>query len=418
MILHHLNRKHLTAFAFAQFSFVFLISMLMVTPQAQGEPSQESKPHGLTQKLLKTGKVLYKKECLLCHGAGGKGDGPASPFVYPKPRDFTTGIYKIRSTSFLPTDDDLFKSINDGIPGTLMPSFGHLSSQERWALVAYLKSFSEKFDEAESLEPITVPDPPARTQELVTSGKQLYKDYGCVQCHGPGGKGDGPSAAMLMDDWEQPIIPYDFTIPGKMKGGSGVKDIYRALAVGIGGTPMPAYGEVDSKEEQNTYWALAYYVRSLTEEAPSGLPSGDPAIGMDLFTGSRRFKNGGAPCMACHSIAGLGALGGGVLGPDLSPAYSKFGDEGLTTILTDLPFPTMRGVLSEASLTSQEQAHVISFFRSASVTQRSPERVGQLILLAIGGAVPLFALLGFFGRGRLTGVRRSIVKQKSKDRSV
>ncbi len=364
------------------------------------------------------GKVLYKKECALCHGAGGRGDGLAAPFVYPKPRDFTKGIFKIRSTSYLPTDEDLFKTINDGIPGTLMPSFAHLSSQEQWALVAYLKGLSEKFQEAGSLEPIAIPDPPPQTQELIASGKQLYKDYGCVQCHGPRGKGDGPSAAMLTDDWGEPIVPYDFTIPGKMKGGSSVKDVYRALAVGIGGTPMPAYGEVESEEEQNRYWALAYYVRSLTDETPSGLPSGDPVIGKDLFTGSRRFMNGGAPCMACHSIAGLGALGGGVLGPDLSPAYPKFGDDGLTTILTDLPFPVMRGVLSEASLTPQEQAHVISFFRTAAVTQRSPEMVGQLALLAIGGALPLFALVGFLWRRRLTGVRRSVVEQHSKDRSI
>ena len=357
------------------------------------------------------GKALYKQECALCHGAAGKGDGPAASLIYPKPRDFTQGIYKIRSTSLLPTDEDLLKVVDDGIPGTLMPSFAHLSSKEQRALVAYVKSFSDEFEGAGSLEPIAIPSPPARTPELLASGKKLYKDYGCFQCHGLGGKGDGLSAATLMDDWGEPIVPYDFTIPGKMKGGSSIEDIYRSLAVGIGGTPMPAYGEPETVEEQNVYWALAYHVLSLTGEAPPESTEGDPVIGKELFMGTRAFKNGGASCMACHSVAGIGALGGGALGPDLTPAYSKFGDEGLSTILTDLPLPTMRPVLSKAPLTSEEQAHVISFFRSASVTQRSPDRIGRLVFLAVAGAILLFGLASFIWRRRLTGVRRSIVDE-------
>jgi hypothetical protein len=56
-----------------------------------------------------------------------------------------------------------------------------------------------------------------------------------------------------------------------MKGGSTVQDVYRTLQVGIGGTPMPAYGDSLTPEET---WALAYYTLSLakkplTEPAPS-----------------------------------------------------------------------------------------------------------------------------------------------------
>ncbi|MBI3011433.1 MAG: cytochrome c [Candidatus Omnitrophica bacterium] len=361
------------------------------------------------------GKVLYKKECTLCHGAAGKGDGPAAPFVVPKPRDFTKGIFKIRSTPFLPTDRDLFETISGGMPGTLMPSFTYLSVKERQALVAYVRSLSRKFEEAGPLEPIVIPEPPPRTTELIATGKQLYKDYGCMQCHGPEGKGDGPTAATLTDDWGDTILPYDFTIPGKMKGGSTMKNVYRALAVGIGGTPMPAYGEPETKETENAYWALAAYVLSLTGKAPPGPPAGDSIIGKDLFTGRQRFKSGAAPCMACHSVSGIGALGGGVLGPDLTPAYAKFGDEGLATILTELPFPTMRAVLSEDPFTPDEQSHVIRFFQAASVTQRPPEVVGRLAGLALGGAVIVLLLTHVLWRGRLTGVRRSIVEQQSED---
>src|SRR3989338_9184569 len=50
-------------------------------------------------------------------------------------------------------------------------------------------------------------------------------------------------------------------------------------------------------------------------------PAGDYATGNALFTGEKRFTNGGPPCISCHS-AGVGALGGGILGPNLTQVYS------------------------------------------------------------------------------------------------
>ena len=45
-----------------------------------------------------TGKQNYNKYCLSCHGLDGKGDGELSYLLYPKPRDLTSGLFKIRST--------------------------------------------------------------------------------------------------------------------------------------------------------------------------------------------------------------------------------------------------------------------------------------------------------------------------------
>jgi mono/diheme cytochrome c family protein len=59
--------------------------------------------------------------------------------------------------------------------------------------------------------------------------------------------------------------------------------------------------------------------------AASNFPAGDSVHGRELFVGSARFQNGGPPCMSCHSISGIGALGGGTLGPDLSNEYQKMG---------------------------------------------------------------------------------------------
>ena len=58
------------------------------------------------------GKTVYDDHCAECHGPAGRGDGPAAAFLAPRPRDFTSGKFKIRSTETgtLPTDDDLIAS--------------------------------------------------------------------------------------------------------------------------------------------------------------------------------------------------------------------------------------------------------------------------------------------------------------------
>src|SRR3989442_14923249 len=71
------------------------------------------------------GKQVYQTRCQYCHGEQGKGDGPGAAVMYPRPRDFTTGAFKIRTTDFgeAPTDADLTKIISDGMPGSTMPAW-------------------------------------------------------------------------------------------------------------------------------------------------------------------------------------------------------------------------------------------------------------------------------------------------------
>ncbi len=286
-----------------------------------------------------------------------------------------------------------------------MPSFEDLTEDERRYLVAYVKTFSEWF-ETETPESISIPEPPAQTQQHLVEGERLYAENGCDRCHGPLGRGDGPSASTLEDDWGDPISAYDFTIPGRMKGGSTVRDVYRAFYVGIGGTPMPAFEDALADDQ---YWALAYYILSLTEEAPSQLPPGNAIIGRDLFTGSTRLENGGSACIACHSVTGIGALGGGVMGPDLTRSYNKFSEFGIISVLTRFPFPVMYPLYEDNSLTQQETAHLTTFLQQA-VALRPVQALGQLAALAVGGAVFLLGLMHLIWRRRLRGVRRPLVE--------
>lgn len=201
------------------------------------------------------GQSVYATHCAVCHGLQGNGKGEVAAQLATKPRDFTKGEYKIKSTpsGSLPTDADLIRSIKYGVPGTAMVPQDYLSDAEVQAVVEYIKSFSRRFAQATARKPIVIPSPPSRTPERVAHGEVVYKKADCAQCHGQNGKGDGPSAKDLS------IKPADFT-QRPLKNGPAVQDIFRTILTGFDGTPMPAYQFILEDEEA---WDLAYYIESL-----------------------------------------------------------------------------------------------------------------------------------------------------------
>jgi hypothetical protein len=117
--------------------------------------------------------------------------------------------------------------------------------------------------------------------------------------------------------------------------------------------------------------------------------------------------------MACHSVGGIGALGGGQLGPDLTGAGAKFGGAaGLNAFVAGTPTPTMKAVWSRQPLTTEESASVVAFVSQAEVTQRPAEAIWQLAALTLLGVVILLAIAGFIWRNRLKfGVRRPMMAE-------
>jgi len=213
---------------------------------------------------IEAGKQVYTRKCAQCHGEDGKGTGPAADEVFPRPRDFTRGIYKIRSTpsGTVPTDDDLYRSITNGLPGSSMPGWSVLPERDRRQVVQYIKTFSEKFKE-ETPTPITIPPEVASSAESIARGQALYRDAECWQCHGDEGRGDGPSLPDLKDDWGHPIWPADLTQCWNFRGGSTRQDIFRAFMTGLSGTPMPSYADIFEPQQA---WELADYVHTLCRE--------------------------------------------------------------------------------------------------------------------------------------------------------
>ncbi len=220
------------------------------------------------------GQQVYDKWCGHCHGEEGDGKGVAASRLNPKPRDFTSGKYKVRMTTTgnIPTDADLTRAIRKGLPGTSMPAFppSYLSDAEVAAVVEHVKSFSDWFSDPERQNPetITIPNPPPYDEEQAkTVGRQIYEETGCARCHGDLGRGDGPSAPTLVDDWGDPIRVADLTMPWTFRGGGTRRDIFRTMSTGFYGTPMPGFHNnlgATPEESQKRMWAIVDYMLSLS----------------------------------------------------------------------------------------------------------------------------------------------------------
>jgi mono/diheme cytochrome c family protein len=220
--------------------------------------------------LIQQGKELFARECAACHGAEGKGDGPASYLLYPKPRNFITSEFRIVSTwERLPTDQDLFNTITRGMPGSSMPPWERFSEDQRWSLVYFIKSLSDRpwpqtpkgTNDTASQERkgvIAVPPEPEYNEAAKQIAAKLYVE-GCAPCHGATGRGDGQQKQIDQEGF--PTRPRDLT-RGIYKGVPTSEEVYRRIVAGIPGTPMPmsdwSYGE--------QAWHLTHYVMGLSSE--------------------------------------------------------------------------------------------------------------------------------------------------------
>jgi mono/diheme cytochrome c family protein len=209
------------------------------------------------------GKEIYQRHCAQCHGDQGDGNGVAAPHLQPRPRDFTSGKFKIRTTpsGTLPTDEDLKHIIRVGMPYTSMPAWPQFTDVEITALVYYVKSFSAEFAKPDrQVEGMKIPTPPALTSESIERGKQSYAELGCAKCHGELGRTDGSTAPTLKDDAGYSIRSADLTRPWTFRGGATRAAIFRAMTTGLNGTPMPAFGEALTAEQR---WNLTDFIHAL-----------------------------------------------------------------------------------------------------------------------------------------------------------
>ncbi len=218
-----------------------------------------------TSEAIAAGKDIYEKKCYYCHGIKGDGNGSDAPRLDPKPRNFTRNEFKIRSTGLgaLPTDEDLFRIISSGVEGSAMPFWNTLTSEERWQVIHYIKTFNEDFKDKEAPEVASLGAEVASSSESIERGKKLFKEAKCFLCHGEDGKADGQITTTLKGKWDLPYKARNLTKSWLFKGGNSSEDIFRTVTTGINETPMGSYADYLTDEDR---WHLTHYVRSISHD--------------------------------------------------------------------------------------------------------------------------------------------------------
>jgi len=217
-----------------------------------------------TPRLIAQGEHLYRMRCVRCHGKNGDGNGPLADILDPRPRDFTAGMFKFRTTATgeLPTDEDLFRTISRGIPGTTMPRWDRVFSEaQRWSVIYYVKTFAREFSDLE-YDPyqsiVALPPQIPSSSESIAAGKKIYERNQCWECHGKEGRGDGNTG--MEDGWGFPVRVPNLTRGWNLRGGQAPEDIVYRFTTGLDGTPMPSFARSISGDDR---WHLANYIASI-----------------------------------------------------------------------------------------------------------------------------------------------------------
>lgn len=217
------------------------------------------------------GEKVYMKRCWWCHGKEGEADGPAAERLLPPPRDFSMGVYKLKTSppdAFVVRDEDLYNAIAKGMPGTGMPAWeGVLKEQEMWDLVAFIKTLTDMFEGADNPPSLDYSGKIASSPESIEKGKAAYDAAKCWECHGKEGKGN--PIKKLKEDSGIRVWPRNFAKPWTFRGPYTVEAIYSRVTNGIPNTPMPSFKADktgNGKLSEEDRWHVANYVMSLADE--------------------------------------------------------------------------------------------------------------------------------------------------------
>lgn len=247
------------------------LSASMVAAGFSVSAAEGPQPFDLEQHLR--GERIYDRQCALCHGRNGRGDGEWGAAVATKPRDFTKGIFKFRTTppGKLPTEADLLRTLRHGVSGTMMPTFAKLTPLELRSVIAYIRSFSKRWEDPRNYaDPVALPATPDWIHEGPAAAAAARRGavtfaQTCAACHGPRGKGDGPAAPGLRDVWDRPITPANLAQPHH-KSGDLPADLFRTIALGLDGTPMAGFLAALGPER---IWEVIAHLRTLEQEPPA-----------------------------------------------------------------------------------------------------------------------------------------------------
>ncbi len=210
--------------------------MAFDAPLLNAHPAR-ARPRGDAPTLAATaaaadGQALWRTRCAGCHGEKGRGDGPASAWLSPRPTNLAVHEY---------TDARLADVLWNGVIGTAMPAWRDEATESRAELTEVVRGFAD----AE----IAI----AASPEELALGASVYATH-CAGCHGGDGAGNGFAATELA------VAPTDFRIQRAHFG-----ETVRVIRSGVDGTPMAPWTDRLTDEEIT---AVAHYVRSLYQGNP------------------------------------------------------------------------------------------------------------------------------------------------------
>lgn len=177
------------------FIVVRSLTLLGVFGVAADIRAQDKNPFANDPKAAKLGEFEFRSNCAFCHGLGGRGGGRGPDL---------TRAHKKHGNS----DADLFRTINEGVPGTAMPPNGAtqqgvgMTEQEIWQVIAYIRSVQVNSE--------------GQTAGNAERGRELFQGpAACATCHmiqGKGGRlgpdltsaGSGRSVGYIVDSVRNP----------------------------------------------------------------------------------------------------------------------------------------------------------------------------------------------------------------------
>ncbi len=256
-------------------------------------------------------------------------------------------------------------------------------------------------------------------QAQSAEGQALFESK-CYSCHNIGsGDKQGPDlkgvTTRRTKDWLHEFI----NTPAAMNAKGD--PIARELFSKFPSTVMP-----DQALTAEQIDSLLTLITNMTNKNQVYVPAGaklsraivleDVNGGWHFFKGQTRLQNGGPACISCHSIKGVGMLGGGTLGPDLTGANIKYRDPELISILQNPNFPMMSTVFATHRLNDEEIVQLFALFQDAKLRNPvPPPQTGittldpRFFVIGVASMLLALALLNFAWRKRLRGVREELV---------
>lgn len=244
-------------------------------------------------------------------------------------------------------------------------------------------------------------------------------EKGCYSCHNVGG-GDkkGPDLKGVTDRRTKEWLREYIATPQAMyrKNDPTTVELFKKFSPEV----MP-----DQALSPEQIDGILNFIESLTRKNEQFVPAGaklsrpmiatDFGDGMLLFAGKTPLKNGGFACVSCHTINGIGTLGGGTLGPNLTIANVKYKDPELISILQNPNFPTMSSVFASHPLTDDEIVKLFAVFqgnRQGALATQVPTQVDlKFPLIGIGLLVVFLVITNAIWKNRHRGVREELVQR-------